>query len=67
MLHARYLVTDLAETDLLSVLKSPQILELGHIQYLTYQLLAGLDYLHSRDVVHRDLVSCGGQPCLPRD
>lgn len=28
----------------------------GHIQYISYQVLRGLKYIHSANVIHRDLV-----------
>jgi len=50
-----YVVSDLMETDLASVLKSPQPLSDEHCQFFFYQLLRGLKYVHSADVIHRDL------------
>lgn len=41
-----------------SVIKSAQPLSDEHIQYFIYQILRGLKYMHSANVVHRDLVNC---------
>uniref|UniRef100_A0A7S0AB19 Mitogen-activated protein kinase n=2 Tax=Pyrodinium bahamense TaxID=73915 RepID=A0A7S0AB19_9DINO len=50
-----YIVTDLMETDLHRVIYSKQVLNDEHHQYFAYQILRGLLYLHSANVVHRDL------------
>jgi len=50
-----YIISDLMETDLASVLKSPQPLSDDHAQFFFYQILRGLKYVHSADVIHRDL------------
>jgi len=50
-----YIVTDLMETDLHRVIYSKQVLNEEHHQYFSYQILRGLLYLHSANVVHRDL------------
>lgn len=50
-----YIVTDLMDTDLQSVINSRQALTEDHHQHFTYQMLRGLAYLHSKEVVHRDL------------
>lgn len=43
------------ETDLHKVCYSKQKLTDDHAAYFLYQLLRGLKYLHSADVIHRDL------------
>jgi mitogen-activated protein kinase 1/3/mitogen-activated protein kinase 6 len=50
-----YIISELMETDLASVLKSPQPLSDDHCQFFFYQILRGLKYIHSADVIHRDL------------
>jgi serine/threonine protein kinase len=50
-----YVVFELMETDLAQIIRSPQKLKEQHTQYFTYQLLQALKYLHSENVVHRDI------------
>ena len=50
-----YVISDLMETDLASILKSGQEISDRHLRFFTYQLFRGLKYLHSVGVVHRDL------------
>ena len=50
-----YIVSELLDTDLHLVLKSGQALEEGHLQYIMYQLLKSLAYVHSFGAIHRDL------------
>ncbi|KNC47059.1 uncharacterized protein AMSG_03483 [Thecamonas trahens ATCC 50062] len=49
-----YLVFDYMETDLHAVIRA-NILEPIHKQYLMYQLLKALKYMHSGNVIHRDM------------
>ena len=49
-----YLVFEYMETDLHAVIRA-NILEEVHKQYIIYQLLKALKYLHSGGVIHRDL------------
>ena len=51
-----YIVNDLMDTDLKKIIESPQVLTDDHCQYFLYQILVGLKYIHSADVLHRDLV-----------
>lgn len=52
-----YMVSELMETDLACVIRSPQDLTDEHCQFFLYQVLRGLKYIHSSNVIHRDLVS----------
>jgi len=49
-----YLVFEFMETDLHAVIRA-DILEGIHKQYVLYQLLKSLKYIHSASVIHRDL------------
>lgn len=50
-----YLVTELFDTDLATVIRSKQTVSEDHGKYFIYQVLRGLKYVHSSNVVHRDL------------
>lgn len=50
-----YLVYELMDTDLHQLIKSPQPLSNEHCRFFIFQLLKGLKYLHSANVLHRDL------------
>ncbi|KAI5954278.1 hypothetical protein KGF54_002053 [Candida jiufengensis] len=50
-----YCFQELADLDLARVLYSNVQLSEFHIQNFMYQILCGLKYIHSADVVHRDL------------
>jgi mitogen-activated protein kinase 1/3 len=50
-----YLVTELFDTDLATVIRSKQPISEDHAKYFIYQVLRGLKYVHSANVVHRDL------------
>ena len=44
------------ETDLSNIILSKQQLMQEHCQFFLYQLLRGIKYLHSANILHRDLV-----------
>ncbi|KAI9159374.1 F-box protein: endocytic membrane traffic, recycling ReCYcling 1 [Blastocladiella emersonii ATCC 22665] len=50
-----YLVQELMEADLHQIIRSEQPLTDAHFQYFVYQILRGLKYIHSANVLHRDL------------
>ncbi len=51
----KMIIQDLMETDLHRIIYSKQPLTIDHIQYFIYQILRGLKYIHSANVLHRDL------------
>lgn len=50
-----YIVSDLLDTDLNTVIRSKQKMSEEHLKYFIYQVLRGLKFLHSANVMHRDL------------
>jgi serine/threonine protein kinase len=50
-----YIVFEIMETDLAQIIRSPQSLYNEHIQYFIFQIVMGLHYLHSLDIIHRDI------------
>jgi serine/threonine protein kinase len=50
-----YVMMELMETDLSSIIKSPQPLGDDHCKFFLYQLLRGLKFIHSASILHRDL------------
>ncbi|ODV93903.1 hypothetical protein PACTADRAFT_51654 [Pachysolen tannophilus NRRL Y-2460] len=50
-----YLYEELMECDMHQIIRSNQPLTDQHYQSFVYQILCGLKYIHSADVLHRDL------------
>eukprot|EP00754_Rhynchopus_humris_P033579 Rhum_TRINITY_DN15471_c8_g1::Rhum_TRINITY_DN15471_c8_g1_i1::g.158440::m.158440/K04371/MAPK1_3; mitogen-activated protein kinase 1/3 len=50
-----YLVSELMGTDLHRIIRSKQALTEEHHQYFIYQSLRALKYIHSANILHRDL------------
>jgi len=48
------LVLDLMDADLQKAIKNSSLSD-GHVQYIMYQIFLGLQYLHSGNVIHRDI------------
>jgi len=50
-----YIVMPLLESNLCKIITSKQKLSNLHFQYLTYQVLRGLKFIHEAGVIHRDI------------
>lgn len=50
-----FLVLEYLDTDLRKLINSPQFLTKEHVQSILSQILYGLMYMHSANVIHRDL------------
>ncbi|BEJ01239.1 hypothetical protein CcaverHIS631_0510960 [Cutaneotrichosporon cavernicola] len=55
MFNEVYLYEELMEADLHAIIRSKQSLSDAHFQSFIYQTLCGLKYIHSANVLHRDL------------
>jgi len=53
--NSLYLVFQMMETDLASIIRSAQQLTDEHVRYFSVQLLRACDFLHHNDIVHRDI------------
>jgi mitogen-activated protein kinase 15 len=49
-----YMIFEIMETDLYATIRSNVLLDI-HKQFVTYQLLRCMRFLHDRDIIHRDL------------
>jgi mitogen-activated protein kinase 1/3 len=58
-----YIVSELMDTDLGQIIRSDQALTDEHIQYFVYQILRAIRYIHSANVIHRDLANCDAKIC----
>jgi mitogen-activated protein kinase 1/3 len=50
-----FLVFEFVDTDLHKIIKSKQYMTIAHIQFILYQILDGVDYMHGSGIIHRDL------------
>uniref|UniRef100_A0A915KAN6 Mitogen-activated protein kinase n=1 Tax=Romanomermis culicivorax TaxID=13658 RepID=A0A915KAN6_ROMCU len=50
-----YVLTELMQSDLHKIIVSPQPLTTDHVKVFMYQILRGVSYLHSANIVHRDI------------
>lgn len=50
-----YIATELMESDLAEVVAGGHVLEPDQLSYIFYQVLRGLLYIHSANVIHRDI------------
>lgn len=50
-----YVLSELMQSDLHKIIVSPQPLTSDHVKVFVYQILRGLKYLHSANILHRDI------------
>eukprot|EP01083_Nonionella_stella_P028043 77224_1 len=53
--HSLILVFEFCDSDLFQIIHSNQFLSESHVQYIMYQILLGVEYMHSLNIYHRDL------------
>jgi len=52
-----YLVTHLMGADLNNIVRTQKLSD-DHVQFLVYQILRGLKYIHSAGIIHRVSIKC---------
>uniref|UniRef100_A0A671MZQ8 mitogen-activated protein kinase n=1 Tax=Sinocyclocheilus anshuiensis TaxID=1608454 RepID=A0A671MZQ8_9TELE len=57
-----YLVTHLMGADLNNIVKCQKLTD-DHVQFLIYQILRGLKYIHSADIIHRFMANAYSDIC----
>uniref|UniRef100_A0A8C5MXB5 mitogen-activated protein kinase n=1 Tax=Leptobrachium leishanense TaxID=445787 RepID=A0A8C5MXB5_9ANUR len=60
-----YLVTHLMGADLNNIVKCQKLTD-DHVQFLIYQILRGLKYIHSADIIHRARNYIQSLPYMPK-
>jgi serine/threonine protein kinase len=50
-----YMLFECMDSDLSKIIKSNQYLTMDHVRYIMFQLLKGLEHIHTSNVIHRDL------------
>ena len=50
-----YMVTHLMGADLNNIVKTQKLSD-DHVQFLVYQILRGLKYIHSAGIIHRVII-----------
>lgn len=58
-----YLVTHLMGADLNNIIRTQRLSD-DHVQFLVYQVLRGLKYIHSAGIIHRVSQQCIKMQCM---